>query len=386
MDHESQTTGMDSDAETEFHQVVNGAKAASLNDRQASTVNLPEEGSAEEEDDDIAVCLERCLFCNYESPTKDLNVLHMQRIHNMFIPERNYLVDLDGLLAQLHQKIYEYHECLFCDKLKPTVFGLQTHMRDKAHCKIPFDTEEQQLEIGEFYDFRSTYSDEEDSEDETEDETRSGGARLGARRSTKEDDDMADADGWETDTSESSLDSADLTAVPRDSRPHHETLERHSHHSTNDTRPHRNTDGFHSHAHKHTHAAFYSDYELHLPSGRSVGHRSLAKYYKQNLVNHPSPAEHQERQAIRDARGSDDSEEETDLRVVRRNERERIRALTSRANGGLGMTGVSDQKKKEVSVAEKKSRRAADRERRRYEWGNNKAANSQKHFRVSTLS
>lgn len=401
MDQESQTTGMDSDADTDVTRVVEGLNKASIKEQAASSSrsSQPQDvsaGDAEDDDSDVAdkeeISIERCLFCNYDSPSLSLNVTHMERIHGMFIPEHSYLVDLEGLVGALYRKIYEFHECLYCQKLKPTVFGLQTHMRDKGHCKIPFDTEEQQLEIGEFYDFRSTYSDEEDEEeDDSDDEgpARSGGAKLGARRPRTADDDeeMGDADGWETDSSASSLDSADLTAVPLDSHQHqYEKLDKHPHHSSQDPRPHRNKDGFHSHAHKHTHAVFYSEYELHLPSGRAIGHRSLAKYYKQNLVNHPSPAELQERQAIEAARGSDESDdEEVDQRVARRNERERVRALTSRANGGLGMMGVSEQKKKEVSVAEKRSRKAAERERRRYEWGNNKQANSQKHFRVSRL-
>ena len=47
------------------------------------------------------------------------------------------------------------------------------------------------------------------------------------------------------------------------------------------------------------------------------------------------------------------------------------------------MVGVTVEKRKEVKAEEKRSRKQEDRVRRRYEWGNNKQANSQKHFRVS---
>lgn len=353
------------------------------------------EGETEEKSDGpkkIEVPLKRCLFCNYDSPTVDLNINHMEKIHNMFIPERNYLVDLDGLIAALFEKINIFQECLTCSKFKPNVFGLQTHMRDKGHCTIPFGTEEEQLDIGEFYDFRSTYSDDEDddeSADEATDRKASGGVKLGARRTAKQnadgDEEMEDPEGWETDSSTSSLDSADLTAVPLASREHrYEKLDRHPHHSSEDPRPHRNADGFHSHAHKRTHAAYYSDYELHLPSGRAVGHRSLARYYKQNLHNHPSPAERQEQYLIEAERGSDD-EEEVDERVARRNDRERGRALNTRANGGRGMMGVSETKKKEVAVLEKRARKQEFYDRQKFNWGVNKQGNSQKHFRVSDV-
>ncbi|KAK6581307.1 hypothetical protein PZA11_005998 [Diplocarpon coronariae] len=392
---------VDSDAEEEFDEVVEGINNANLQggtaaagspSRPHNSAESKKEGSvktassatAADEDITLETALKRCLFCNYDSPSIVLNTAHMERVHGMFIPERTYLVQLDGLIGYLYEKITEFHECLYCGKLKPTVFGLQTHMRDKGHCKIPFDTEDQQLEIGEFYDFTSTYSDEEDEsgdENELPGAKQSGGVKLGARRQTKLDkdgDENMDGDGWETDSSESSLDSDDLTAVPAGRKHRYEKLNQHPHHAHDDPRPHRNKDGWHSHAHKHTHAVFYSDYELHLPSGRIAGHRSLNRYYRQNLANHPSAAERQEQLAI-EANAS--SEEEQDERAVRRNERERGRALVSRANGGLGMAGVTAEKRKEVQALEKRSRKVAERASRQYQWHVNKQNNSQKHFR-----
>lgn len=389
----------DSGAEEDFQELVEGINGASLTDRvkesgkpsqQQGSIGTGEKATTSSSTSDkpsnpvnqAEISLQRCLFCNYESPTTPLNVVHMERIHGMFIPERQYLVNLDGLIASLHEKIHEFHECLYCGRLKPTVFGLQTHMRDKGHCKIRFDTEDEQLEIGEFYDFTSTYS---DAGGEILDDELNGGVTLESKSATDKDEDMEDADGWETDSSASSLDSADLTAVPLAQHFHqYEKLDRHPHHSSQDPRPHHNRDGWHSHAHKHAHAVFYSDYELHLPSGRSVGHRSLSKYYRQNLHNHPSPAERQEQYAIEAAADSDSGEGAR--QVAHRNNGERGRAITSRANGGMGMIGVSEQRKLEVKATEKRARKVEERERRRFQWGNNKQSNFQKHFRVcSTL-
>lgn len=389
---QEQPTQDDSESDEDLNEVVGGIERASLQDGAddlnrnsiADTTSSSERPAGPPGSTDIN--LQQCLFCNYDSPTFALNVVHMERIHGMFIPERQYLVDLEGLIRSLHEKIYEFHECLYCGKLKPSVFGLQTHMRDKGHCKIRFDMEDEQLEIGEFYDFTSTYSDVEGdlSEDEMPGREQSGGVRLGSKSSNvrNREEEMEDADGWETDSSASSLDSADLTAVPLDQHTHqYEKLNRHPHHSHVDPRPHHNRDGWHSHAHKHAHAVFYSDYELHLPSGRAVGHRSLNKYYRQNLHNHPSPAERQERYAIEVAARSDSDDE--DGQITRNNGGERGRALTSRANGGLGMIGVTGQKKREVLATEKRARKVEERERRRFQWGNNKQSNSQKHYRVS---
>lgn len=369
---------------------------------QKMDITTVENEAEDEEEQEVEVPLTRCLFCNYNSPTIDLNVLHMERIHNMFIPERQYLVDLEGLITSLWERINILHECLTCGKLKPTVFGLQTHMRDKSHCSIPFHTEQEQLEIGEFYDFRGTYTDDEtedeDEEDAPKDARASAASKLGAARKARiakkisqdedEDEDMedADGDGWETDSSVSSLDSADLTAVPLSGREHrYEKLDRHPHHARGAETKHKTADGFHSHAHKKTHAAYFDEYELHLPSGRAVGHRSLAKYFKQNLHNHPSPAERQEQYMIEQARHDSDAEEERDSRVVARENRERGRALNTRANGGRGMMGVAEHKKREVAVAHKKAQKLERYERAKFDWGNNKQNNSQKHWRDHLL-
>ncbi|KAN0120148.1 C2H2 type zinc-finger (2 copies) domain containing protein [Hyaloscypha variabilis] len=404
----SKTEEIDSEAEEEFSEVVEALKKTNLKELPNATrrPSRPHHSTDAEDDKDsettassvtaqdndapAVVSVKRCLFCNFESPSVELNTAHMERIHGMFIPERSYLVDVEGLIGALFEKIHHFHECLYCGKLKPTVFGLQTHMRDKGHCKIPFDTEDEQLEIGEFYDFTSTYSDvedESDSEDALPGKKQSGGVKLGGKRPStldaEGDEEMEEGDGWETDSSASSLDSADLTAVPLDQRTHrYEKLNQHPHHSHSDPRPHRNKDGFHSHAHKHANAVFYSDYELHLPSGRVAGHRSLNKYYRQNLHSYPSAAEREERLAIEAAAESSDTDMEGQ-QLSRRDDRNRGRALTSRAN--LGMVGVTAEKRKEVQIAEKRSRRVEQREQRKTQWYNNKQSNMQKHFRDPLL-
>ncbi|KAI0997440.1 Cytoplasmic 60S subunit biogenesis factor [Podosphaera aphanis] len=301
-----------------------------------------------------SIPVERCLFCNLISESVEANVTHMEKSHGMFIPEKPFLVNIDGLISSLCQKIYEYHECLYCGKIKPSVFGLQTHMRDKGHCMIPFFTEGEQLEIGEFYDFSSTYSDTEDFSD-SEDSSINRAPKPGSRRNIKFEsvgqEDMVDNEGWETDSSTSSVDSARTTTA-------------------------------YSHGNKTGRAVLHTEYELYLPSGRTAGHRSMNKYYKQNLHNHPSPAERQEQFAIQAAASCDEEGQEDDLA---NNEPGRSRALINRARGELGMIGVAAHKRREVTALEKRTRRAEDRGRRRNEWLVNKQNNSQKHFRDPLL-
>ena len=405
----------DPEAEAEFSKVVNGMKDTNIVEKspvsrrpsrpqQAMngdpmpntpfTVNqdaLDQAGNkimipADETTSPKSISLGRCLFCNYDSPSLKLNVLHMSKFHGMFIPEQVYLVDLEGLIKYLHTKIIQTFECLYCHKLKGSINGIQTHMKDKGHCMIAFESEEEMLEVGQFYDFRSSYSDHELDDEDTAMEDPDGGSKGGVKLALRTvvtgaygDEEMRageeNADGWETDSSASSLDSDDLTAIPIDHTHAFERLPLHRHHSHNDPRPHRTVDGFHSHAHNH-HAVFRSDYELHLPSGRTAGHRSLSRYYRQNLHNHPSPAERIERRMIADA-GSDASNDDL-ARVTEP-------LIITRANGGSGMLGVTDSKKREVRAAEKRERGRDQRARQQYEWGINKRANAQKHFRDPLL-
>ncbi|MCJ1362731.1 hypothetical protein MMC16_001837 [Acarospora aff. strigata] len=411
--------GEDPEAEAEFSEVVSGIKQASIEDKEplprrpsrphhSANGDRPEHPlsptttknrisvSSDPSVPSVTVPLSRCLFCNYDSPSLNLNVLHMGKIHGMFIPERSYLVDLEGLINYLYVKIAELHECLYCGKIKTTTSGIQTHMRDKGHCMIAFDTEEEMIQVGQFYDFRSTYSDggDEDQDTDMEDagQRTHGGVKLGAKQDDKfktviagenGDEEMPDGaengEGWETDSSFSSLDSENVTAVPIDHTHQYGKLSMHLHHSQTDPRPHRTIDGFHSHAHSH-HAVFYSDYELHLPSGRTAGHRSLSRYYRQNLHSYPTPAERIERRAIAEAESSN-----TDSNSEALAQNGRGRQVATRANGGLGMLGVTDSKKREVRAVEKRERRRDQRASQQYQWGVDKRGNSQKHFRDPLL-
>ena len=376
---------------------ANLAGDALLDDRKNGTVTpkAPSEDDLDEESsnsNDRPSPLMACLFCNYASPTMSLNLSHMSKFHGMFIPEKEYLTDTEGLLQYLSDKVWVLHECLYCGKVKRTAFGAQTHMKDRGHCMIAFSTENEMLDIGQFYDFRSTYSDHDGSEVEDEDDEpqstgRNAGVKLGAQREETVivengggDDDNDDEDGWESGSSLSSVPTDEITSVPISDHTHrYKMLSLHRHHSHSDPRPHRNPDGWYSHAHHQPHAVYHDDYELHLPSGRTAGHRSLAKYYRQNLHNYPSATERLEQLRIAaNASSSDDALESSSSS----NDRGRQLAV-SRAGGGLGMMGVSDAKKREVTALEKKNLRQAQRKQSKYQWGNDKRGNFQKYFRVS---
>jgi pre-60S factor REI1 len=403
---EPMADGIDQEAEKEFSDVVDGIKNTNLEDgarpvaHNSTAEDRPENPLSRTASSASTATATReadplldCLFCNYRSPTFDLNVHHMGRFHGMFIPEREFLVDPEGLIRFLHQKVHEFHQCLRCHKMVHTAAGIQTHMRDRGHCMIAFESDDELVEVGEFYDFRSSYPDAdefeameqeaEDSDDSTS--TAGGGVKLGAPRKTVTNTaDGEEDEGWETDSTVSSVPTDEITAIPIDDRSHrYKLLNQSRHHSHKDPRPHRSADGFHSHAHATPVAVYHDEYELHLPTGRTAGHRSLNKYYRQNLRNYPGVAERMEREQQRMIAGAT-SDEDGDVDMDRERGR-RGRELVSRANGGLGMVGVSDTKKAEVRAAEKREKKREERARNKFDAVRGKKGNNQKHYRVCGL-
>jgi pre-60S factor REI1 len=393
----SETT--DPEAEAEIDKAVDGLRDASISEKDplSRRPSEPHHSGAEQREGHLSpetketiertsslsssqIPLSRCLFCNYDSPTSKLSVAHMTKIHGLFIPEQNYLTDLEGLLGYLQAKINENHECLYCHKLKTTASGVQTHMRDKGHCKIAFETEEEMIEVGQFYDFSSTYSDPESEDSDTDmDEPKSksnGGVKLPQTKGENSED-----DGWETDSSFSSLDSKDLTSVPNDDHTHqYQRLPLHRHHSHTDPRPHKNADGFHSHAHHHgANAVFYDEHEMYLPSGRVAGHRSLKKYYRQNLHSYPTATERMERAQYLLENGQD---EDAEIEDANSSKTSRSQAVMKRDEGG--MLGATTSQRQEVRSQEIRGRQHTQRAQNRYQAKLEKQNNSQKHFRVSS--
>lgn len=401
----STINGEDRVAAEDFEEVTNGLRNTDISGSPnpgprsealtPATATSNDQPMADHEEDEYEhkADVHQCLFCNYVSPTLKLNVHHMSRQHSFFIPEKDYLIDLAGLINFLSETVMVLHQCLFCHKSVHTSSGVQTHMRDRGHCMIAYATEEEQMDVGEYYDFRSTYSDEDTADEEDE---KAGGVSLGAKRAAKttienengEDVDMNEdeEDGWESESSLSSVPTDEITSVPIEHQQHkYEKLGLNRHHSHNDPRPHKNSDGFHSHAHHGSNAVYYDEYELHLPSGRTAGHRSLNKYFRQNLRNYPSAEERAQQLLIEDERHDSDAEDEDEGGRELQTGDTRGRQMVSRANGGLGMVGVSDAKKREVRAVEKRDQKRQQRAQTNYQARVEKKHNSQKHFRDPLL-
>ena len=119
---------------------------------------------------------------------------------------------------------------------------------------------------------------------------------------------------------------------------------------------------------------------MHLPSGRSIGHRSLARYYRQNLRNYPTAEEREARQlAIENGEVAPEEQKP-------KGHDNHHRAVISRGNGGSGMVGVTDTQRSQAITSERKDRSRAIRQELRVRNRVNRAANHQQHFRVCSSS
>ncbi|KAF9970081.1 hypothetical protein BGZ73_007329 [Actinomortierella ambigua] len=95
-----------------------------------------------------------CLFCSHASTDATDNYAHMRSTHSFFLPRAERLVDLEGMLTYLAEKLSQDLDCLWCT---PSVFdrtlspdqeinasfsslaNVRRHMIDKGHCKVYMD-------------------------------------------------------------------------------------------------------------------------------------------------------------------------------------------------------------------------------------------------------
>ena len=123
----------------------------------------------EKESESVILKSNDCLFCPTSSESLEDNVDHMTRVHSFFIPDIEYLVDLQGLLEYLGRKISVANVCIYCNGKGRAFYALDAvrdHMISKGHCKIQYE-DDADLEIAEFYDFSDTWEDlEEDIQSE----------------------------------------------------------------------------------------------------------------------------------------------------------------------------------------------------------------------------
>jgi len=190
--------------------------------------------------------ISKCLFCPFTPSTEESSdsisdsslestLAHMSLTHSFFLPDTTYLTSLSGLLTYLHQKISIGHTCLYCNASFRSDHGVKGHMKDKRHEMLAYTSEKEKLEVSDWYDFSSTYPSTEVKKTKV---TAGDDVVMEGGENEEEEGD------WESE-SEDSDDLEDPSKITYGDSP----------------------------------------YELVLPSGVRIGHRSLKHYYTQNLTH-----------------------------------------------------------------------------------------------------
>lgn len=164
-----------------------------------------------------------CLFCEAKFASVEDKCEHMAAKHSFYIPDMAHVSDLEGLVRHLGIKLGVYHVCLWCStRCYRDLQAVGRHMADKGHQKMRFEGETL-LEYADFYTF---------DDEETE----------------------AEGDDFEM-LDESAFFMGSDGSLALYSRDGHSNIVK-----END-----------------------SEFELTLPSGARLGHRSLHRYYRQSF-------------------------------------------------------------------------------------------------------
>lgn len=303
----------------------------------------------------------QCFFCTHPaSESLEENLTHMSSAHSFFVPDADFLVDLVGLVTYLGEKVAVGNTCVYCNNEFRTLDAVRKHMRDKGHCKIAYDTDVERLEISDYYDFSASYPDAE--------ERKARKAARAAKRAQKEEErrkkeEMEAAEGWE-DVSDDEDEDMDVDEIVEEDASDEESDESEEE-SDEDELP------------GDSQAAFGENpYELVLPSGARIGHRTMRRYYAQSFPGAP--------------RGGKPEDPNSGAALVRRLLADKNSALVPR-RGGFGAfgSGTDVVKARNAGEAREAGRHVREhRDQRRREEFKTKIGyinNSQKHFRAQIL-
>jgi pre-60S factor REI1 len=227
----------------------------------------------EEEPPEINPC--QSLFDNHISSTPQDNLLYLQSHYSFYLPDSEYCIDLEGFLGYCNEKIRWGNICLYCQKtFKGGAMGVIRHMKDKEHCKILYERNVDMEEYDVFYDFSTmpgNYCEKASKKDrKVLASVDDGGGEIVEEKGNSEDEEE-----WE-DVS----DDDDVSMKDEDDMDDDDDL-------YDAYQVEMSTRGF----------DITPLGELIFPDGRIVGHRALARYYKQRFA-----PDRMEREAVRHAR------------------------------------------------------------------------------------
>lgn len=200
------------------------------------------------------------LFDNHTSSSIEENIKYMYEKYGFFVPDKEFLIDSEGLIGYCAEKVKLGHICLYCQHIFTTWQGCQKHMVDTRHTKLRYEVGVDLDEFDVFYDF-------------TEDDKEFLDFGLGSHKRRKKKTDIGEV-GKSLDEMVISEDDAEDDEEWEDINSDEEMEE--------DVK-----DGLYA-AYEDELARHGFDItplgELIFPSGKIIGHRGLAKYYRQRFA------------------------------------------------------------------------------------------------------
>lgn len=98
-----------------------------------------------------------CYFDSSMHPSMEECFEYMRKKYSFVIPDREYLVDIQGLAQYLGDKLFEGHICLYCDRMFSSLNAVRDHMISLGHTMLGTHLDIQREELEDFYDFSSSY-------------------------------------------------------------------------------------------------------------------------------------------------------------------------------------------------------------------------------------
>ena len=257
--------------------------------------NVSSQEQQQPEQEPMMVEIDPCqsLFDSHVSESVPANVQYMQQRWGFFVPDREYLIDLQGLIGYCHEKIQLGHVCLYCQKSFGSAAACQSHMIQTQHCKLRYEAGIDLSEFTVFYDFskanqdfvQSTLQNQTTTRHSTMkrlDGTMQDGVHEAMEGEAQPDNDMQDDDeDWE-DVSDEEGDNEREDVMEEDYDDEEDVYA----------------------GYEREVVAMGLDVtplgELIFPDGRIIGHRAFRRYYKQRTSS--TATQLQQRESVRAAR------------------------------------------------------------------------------------
>lgn len=226
-----------------------------------------------EENDDEVMIIDPCrsLFDNTVCNSVKSNAKRMYKKYGFFIPDQEYLIDLEGLIGYCHEKIYFGHVCLYCHKTFRSAQGCKNHMVSLSHTKLLYEPGYDLEELAVFYNFdevNESFLKQINSAPKT---TTKDSSLTNQEDSIEKLDkpSIADDEEWED------VDDEDMDEDSDDD----------DNEDNNNNEADDDDDMYNEYQNEIGRMGFDVTElgELVFPDGRIIGHRALRRYYKQNL-------------------------------------------------------------------------------------------------------